>query len=257
MDNIISIGSKVVFYLDNHQGLLTVILTIAGWIFILWLGLYHSKRSLQNEARLKIYEDLMSVKSRVDKSFTLDLASKMTSYSLQRVIDDMNHFESDKKYLITSGIHQNSYMYWNIYFRGLTDLIGDSHEDILLYYTRLEMWLGVVPELKQVRDLWFTKTGELYERLWKFNQNHLAAPIEAKDGSWKENALKEIDELRTEIDIVTGYTEDLSILVHDHLLAPIFKYKKKERDLSFMNKDVEYTALTKKGIVQKKHRIKK
>lgn len=256
MDHIISIGNNVVFYLDAHQGLLTLCLTILGWFVILWLGLYHSKKSLQNEAKLKIYEDLMSVKSRVDKSFALDLASKTTSYSLQRVIGDMDHFDSDKKYLITSGIHQNSYMYWNIYFRELADLIGDSHEDVLLYYTRLEMWLGVIPELKNVRDLWFTKMSELYEKLWEFNRNYLGTPIGAKDTSWKDNALKEIDELRTEIDKVTGYTEDLSILVHDHLLTPIFKYKKKERDLSFMTKDVEYTALTKKGLIQKKHKAK-
>jgi|GEM_PF-6670872 len=257
MNDIISIGNKVVLYLDTHQGLLTVILTLLGWCVLLWLGLYHSKKSLRNEARLKIYEDLMSVKNRLDKSFSLDLATKITSYSLQRVIDDMEHFDSDKKYLITSGIHENSYMYWNLYFRELSNFIGDSNEDILLYYTRMEMWIGIIPELKEVRDLWLEKTTELYTKLWSYNQKHIATPIGAKDQSWKQNALKEIDELRTELDKVTGYTEDLNILIHDHLLAPIFKYKKKERDLSFITRDMEYIALTKKGFIQKKHRAKK
>jgi|CXWL01.1.fsa_nt_gi hypothetical protein len=253
MEQIYNIASTTVTYLDAHQGLLT----IAGWIVLLWLGLYHSKQSLKNEVRLKIYEDLLDAKNGFDKSFCIDLALKTSPFELKSVIKDMENFDADKKYLITKGIFENSYIYWNVYFRELTKVVGDSHEDLLRYYNRLERWLGVIPDLKEVRDLWFRTSSDLYKKLWNYNSTHLATPIGKKDEAWKEDALRDAEALNAEVHRFVGYTEDLNILVHDYLLSPIFKYKKRRRDLSFMEKDLEYTALTKRGFVQQKYKAKK
>lgn len=249
MGVIFDYASSTVAYLDAHNGFLTII----GWLVLLWLGLYHSKESLKNEIRLKIYEDLLDTKNAFDKSFCIDLAVKISDFELNRVIRDMENFDNNKKYLITSGIYENSYIYWNLYFRELSNMISTSHEDLLRYYNRLERWLGVIPDLKEVRDLWFKTSQELYGKLWNFNRDHLTAPINQKDKSWIDNSLKHAKDLSGEVSKFIGYTEDLNILIHDNLLSPIFKYKKKKRDLSFMEKDIEYTALTQKGFVQQKY----
>lgn len=248
-----NITGTAVDYLDKHQGPLTII----GWGILLWLGLYHSKKSLKNEVKIKIYEDLLDTKNSFDKTFCIDLALKISPYEINSVIRDMENFDADKKYLITKSIYDSSYVYWNVYLRELSKITSDSHQDLLKYYSRLERWLGVIPNLKKVRDLWFQTSSDLYEKLWKFNSTHLITPIGNKDQSWKENALKEAKELEEEVNKFIGYTEDLNILIHDYLLSPIFKYKKKKRDLSYMKNDIEYTALTKKGFVQQKHTVKK
>jgi hypothetical protein len=256
MNSILTVASSTLSDLDKHEGITITILTIIGWLVLLWLGLYHGKKALKNEAKLKVYEDLADAKNAIDQSFSITLSLKVSAFSLESVIADMKHFDEKKNYLITTGILENSYMYWNRYFRELADVISLSHADLLIYYNRLERWIGVIPGLKGMRDHWFKISGELYRKLWDFNMNHMGAPT-FKDGHpWRENAIKELTEINSEVNRFTGYTEDLNIRIHDDLLAPIFGYKKKKRDLEFMQTDVEYTELTPKGLKKRKYKVK-
>lgn len=250
--NIFSIIIDLIRYLDSHQAILTIILTFFGWLVLLFMGIYHSKKSLKNEAKLKIYEEIMNFKKKIDKSFSIDLAIKLSPHSIQAVLNDMENFENGNLNLIFGEKLEKSYLYWDRYIREIINSITNSHEDLLNYYTYLESWLGVIPNLKPVRDMWFNELKELYTKLWDFNSICISSPLGDPIG-WKESLLIKAETIISEINEFTGYTEDLNILLHDELISPIFGYKKRERDLSHVKSDISYTTLTKNGFVKKKH----
>lgn len=63
------------------SGLLNVILIAAGWIAVFYFGLRQQKVQLKNTAKIKIYEELYSLKKEVDAQ-SENLGLKLGKFSL-------------------------------------------------------------------------------------------------------------------------------------------------------------------------------
>lgn len=234
--------------IDDHQGFLLVVLTVIGWLAVFWLGLRQQRKLLQDQAKMEVYKELSILKQSLDNIFSIDLAV-FAEHTATFVFIEMDGAE---KNIYTNPRFSKPYEYWLDYTSKLGEKISRFSEEYLKFMIRVETWISIMPELKSSKGILFNELNILNNKLWE-HQRYLQSLDTTKWRTWKEDVIKKANEIGDEITVNVGYLDDFMGLIHNELLSSIFGHPIEARNLSHLNKEVVYKALTKNGIVEKTH----
>ena len=219
------------------------ILVVVGWIIVFWLGLSQQKKQLQNNAKMKIYEELYEIKKELDEC-SVGLGLKFTKFSLPFLAmswekepnANLKALEHWRKYLME--ISEESYSFSKIYSK---------------LWNHSEMWISAMPELKKAKKELFEK--QLNNLSKKISAHHIYLQnLSIKQFNWKLWNRQEIEKKHEEVNslfnaIACGYVDDYLALIHNRLVAPILGHRKKLREnFANLDKAKEYYVLTEKGL---------
>lgn len=222
---------------------LSVTLIILGWVAVFLLGLKQQRRQLQNNAKMKIYEELYNIKKELDEH-NIGLGLKLNKFSLpflemswEKGADaNLKALEHWRKYL--SGLSEDNYNFSKIYLK---------------LWNHSDMWISAIPELKKAKKELFEKQLNNLSR--KINEHHMyLQDLSIKQFYWNLWDRREIEEKHEAVSnlfnlVACGYVDDYLALIHNRLVSPILGYKKELRE-NFANLDKfeKYYILTEKGL---------
>lgn len=210
------------FLIKNN--ILSVIITVIGWVVVFILGMKQQKKHLRNTAKMKIYEEFCLLKKEIDKA-NIDLSIMLGKYGLPFL--DMS-FKKDKNNPIQA--NSNALTVWQTYVSKLGNMNSNFTETYLKLWNHSEAWIGLIPQLKIAKK-------ELFEIQLHSLSNELSKHIQylqnqsMEEFYWEKWSKEEIenksDEVRNKFDeIACGYIDDYISLIHNRLISPIFGYKK-------------------------------
>ena len=224
---------------------LTLAASVVGWFVVSGLGLRQQKQQLRNEAQMKVYEELYSLKKNIDKQgIILGLALRHNLPFLEMSFKSRNPNKVEG--------NSQALSIWLDYVSGLSGAIYEFYIAYQKRWADSEMWIAVMPQLN-------TAMNELFEvhlnNLSKELSEHMSYLQKQSTGEWYwekwnrgeiERKAKEISDLFNELAI--GFIDDYMGLIHNRLVASIFGYRKKPRE-TFANLDkvASYRILTEQG----------
>jgi len=220
--------------------IITLIFIIVGWAVIYWLNSRQQKKDLINKSKLKIYEELYSLKKKIDNE-TIKL--RVSSY-LSFTLSDVKKAEVVGK--------PSPLDLWQSYTKEISRNIDSFVSVYLEFWTSVDAWIETMPELKRAKnELLKIQTNTLMDDLLLY-RTYLSRMPSLINYKWGNLDFDQIEEkakkIREKINkIAIGYTDDFIGLVHNVLIAPIFGHEKKPRE-NFENLPEKFTILTKNGI---------
>lgn len=237
--------------------LLGVVLTIVGWIAVFWLGLWQQKKQLQNTAKMKVYEELFSLKENID-SQSEGLSLLLGTYGLPFL--NMS-FEKNPSNIVDG--NSKALKLWQDYLTKLSEATHNFTRAYLRLWVHSDMWVGTMPQIKVAKEELFTKqlrklSDELYEH-HRYLQNQSIQEFYWE--RWNKEEIEQKSEvIRSRFDeIAISYLDDYMGLIHNRLITPIFGHKKIPREgFANMDKLEKYYILTEEGlqeIVNKKPQL--
>ncbi|MBN2891618.1 MAG: hypothetical protein JXL97_07115 [Bacteroidales bacterium] len=226
-------------------GIITIVLIILGWFVVFWLGLIQQNKLLENNAKMKVYEELYELKKAIDE-VSINLGLLFNPYS----IPFLNMKYVDKS-LPSSQRNLKALEFWREYLDKISKQTYAFTGAYLKLWNHIDMWIGVIPELKRAKKEFFeihleTLTDDL-------NKHHsYLQNLSLENYRWEEWNQEDIKQKSQEISekfdrIAVAYLDDLMVEIHNSLISPILGYKKKPRE-NFANMPRRYEILTKKGI---------
>jgi len=220
--------------------IITILLIIVGWFVVFGFGLRQQKDLLKNNAKIKVYEELYKLKEIVDEEGgNLDIL--------------YNSFSIPFLGMKNAGEKSKALDLWNEYLQNLNKRIYIFTGAYLKFWTHVEKWIGVMPELKKAEEeLFVVQLRKLIRDL----NDHLdyLRNISISHYNWEEWDQKDIKERSEKISnefhqIAVAFLDDFMVEIHNSLLGPILDYKKKPRE-NFDKMPQKYKILTKDGIKQ-------
>jgi len=233
---------NVIEYLDRHQGLLTVL----GWIAVLVTGVYLHRKQVRDTAKMKVYEEISSLKETLDEMFIYLTAELNTGLSI--VFQSMDSVEKGVCY---DTRFKYPYEYWHEHTGALDDKINAFNDHYHKFWIYTDTWMSVMPELERSKKILNSKISEVENKLRAYRRSLFKLDV-TKWKEWKDDVIKQEKCMGEEVMKVVGYLDDFIGLVHNRLISPSFGYKRRERDLSHLKKEVTYSVLTEKGIEERK-----
>jgi len=241
------------FLIENKDLLIILAVTIVGWFIVFYLNLRQQKKHLQNSAKMKVYEELHNLKKDIDEAGEI-LGLSLTKFSLPFL---SMSFEKDST-AVSADL--KAIQRWNKYALDLGENIHNFVGSYLKLWNHSDMWIGVMPQIKLAKkELFEVQFKNLTDKLNK--HQHFIQDQSVKEFYWKKWDRTEIEDKTKEIStlfdqMAVGYLDDYLGLIHNRLVAPIFKYKKIPRE-NFANLDKVdyYFILTENGL--KKILVKK
>jgi len=202
---------------------------------------------LKDTASIKIYEELYSLKSEIDKK-SEEFGLLLGKYSLPFL---SMKFEMDKGVLAERNL--KALDIWNGHLRKLGDGIFNFSQSYLNLWTHSDMWSSIMPEIKIAKEELFVVqlknlSRKLHEYLDYLRERSL------KQHNWTLWDKSEIEERAEDISnlfdqIGIGYIDDYLGLIHNRLASPILGHKKKPREnFANLEKLNKYYILTEKGL---------
>jgi len=223
--------------------IITIFLIILGWLVIYLLNLKQQKKQLVDSAKLKIYEELYNLKKEIDKKVMgLSSLCSRSRYTLFTDIEYANKGIGIKK----------PFEIWQKYVSDLSRAIFSFTDAYLDFWTGVETWIEVMPELKKAKnELFNNQFNRLTDDLNKYHQYLQFLPMKI-NSRWDKLNEKEIKERAEQIGgridrIACGYVDDFIGLIHNALIASIFGRERRPRE-NFANMPQEYAILTRDGI---------
>jgi len=233
--------------LNNYPGfiaLLAVLLSILGWFVIYILNLKQQKKHLQNEYRMKIYEEITELKKNLDDR--INNLNILLCFKIKTIFEDIKNLQQGKNHLVP--LYKNETECWISYMNELNQSRNNFNDVLIDYYYIIEKWIEVFPAIKKSK-----KT--LCKDLNNLNKisGELIFDLQIKnfrgDGDFnkrKQEVIDKTESLNKLFDETMGYLWDFIIILHNELLAPVFNIYLNERDLSHIdtNVDIKYKILT-------------
>ena len=230
--------------------LITWALIIIGWFVVFYLGLKQQNKLLKNNAKMKVYEELYELKKSIDE-VSINLGLLFNPYSIPFL--EMKHVD---KSLEPSQRSLKSLEIWRKYLDKISRQTYTFTTAYLKLWNHIDMWIGVVPELKKAKKEFF----EIHLKALTddLNKHHsYLQNLSLESYNWEKWGQEDIKQKSQEISekfdkIAVAYLDDLMVEIHNSLIGPILGYKKIPRE-NFANMPRRYKILTKKGIREVEH----
>lgn len=250
--------TDLILFLERNKDLLTVllaiagvILTIIGWIAVFLLGLWQQKKQLKNTASMKVYEELYLLKKKLDERSSA-LGLQLGKYSLPFLTMS---FEKNPSNLVEE--NSKALQYWFDYTHKMSENVFEFTGAYLELWNHSDMWISVIPQVQKAKkELFEVQLKELTNKLHE-HQRYLQDQS-VKQWNWKLWNKEEIEQKSEEMvnlfnAVAIGYVDDYLGLIHNRLVSPIFKHKKKPREnFANMDKLEKYYILTEEGLKEMK-----
>jgi hypothetical protein len=225
------------------------ILTVIGWILVFMLGLKASKIQQRNAARLEIYKELYQLKLKIDKD-SVSLGLLLWEFAPPFMYMDW----AEKGSPTAEG--KKPYELWMEYNKQIISANSEFSENYQKFYSQVNMWITVMPELRDAKNILFKEFSSLSDAIWE-HVNYLREVL-TNESDWKKWNQEEIKtkakEIREKYDqVAVVYLNDFMDCVHDELIAPIFNQKKIVREDFNYKKPIVSKTLTKEGIKEIKY----
>lgn len=230
---------EIVKYLDNHQGLLTVL----GWGIIVWAGLHANKVQLRNSARLEIYKELYQLKLDIDK-ISIELSLLLWSHALPFMYMEW----AEKGSSSVNG--KSPAEIWIEHNKQIIEANHKFSEAYSKFWNANTAWNSIMPELKTSRNILFNELSKISSEISQYVNYHREQMMKHNWKEWDRSAIeKEADKVYEKfLKISNGFLNDYMDDVHDELIHPIFNVKRTRREEFNYKKPIEAETLTKDGI---------
>ena len=232
------------------SSVISITVAVIGWLIIYLLNSRQQKISLKNNAKIKIYEELIGlVKKYNEDSIKLGVSlNKFSPPFIQMKYVDRNIENVQKNY---EGIK-----IWQEYTSRVSKEISSFNTSYLEVWNYVLHWDSAVPKLKNMtKDLFWNKFGELMVDLREF-QGYLQG-LSHKEFYWEKWNREEIDlkfeEISKKFDDNSAFFDDYMTDIHNILVGKIFGHYKKKRE-NFNKLPEIYNILTPKGIKKVKNK---
>lgn len=228
-------------FINSNQGIFFILISVIGWIFVYCLNLRQQKRGLQNEYKMKIYDNLSDYKYKVDNA--LSRVSVPGIIMAKMRVDDVINFLNGKGYL--APLFKSADECWYSHMEELRTSIDLYNDSIHGFMCGLEKWKSIMPKLDKAIFILFKELNlfskELSDYLTFIQTSRLDNP---NIDNWKKVVNKNSDLIYKRVEEIGGFLWDSMNLVHNELLGQVFGNYIKERDLRHLNKKVYFRVLT-------------
>lgn len=228
-----------------------IIISIIGWFVVFHFGLRQQNELLKNNAKMKVYEELYEFKKVIDES-SINLGLLLSPYSIPFL-----SMEYVDKSLPSQQRNLKALEIWREYLEKISRQIYTFTTAYLRLWNHIDMWIGIMPELKKVKKEFFeihlkALTTDLYKH------HSYLQDLSLKTYRWEEWNQEDIKQKSKEISekfdrIAIAYLDDLMVEIHNSLVSPILGYKKIPRE-GFVNMPKKYEILTREGIKEVENR---
>jgi len=235
------ISKRILEFPNRYYGLVTIL----GWFFIFLLNSEQQKKQLQNNAKMKVYEEIYNLKKELDNvGQKLDLLlnpfcipfleMKYSDTSIRPNQINLKALEIWRKYL--GDLSEKTYLFVGAYLK---------------LWIHFKMWISAMPELSEMYKEFFEV--QLQKLTKNLNEHHkYLQDLSIKNLYWETWNQEEIREKSRKLaeefnQIAVGYLDDLMVEMHNCLIGPILESKIMHRT-DFKNLPERYKILTKDGI---------
>lgn len=235
-----------------------IVFGFAGMVMTWWivhrLNLKQQKELLRNNIKMRVYGELYELKKDIDEQ-GIDL--NFLSYSSSVKLSKMENIHITEKILDPIEKNLKSLEIWSKYVLDISQESYKFSNAYLKFWNHVDMWISIMPELEKAKkELFEIQFKELMDNLYKY-EDYLR-DLSVRNYKWKEWDKEEIkrksEKIQEEFNkIAIGYLDDFMVEIHNCLIDPIFKYKKRHRE-DFKNVPTKYEVLTKDGIKETKKR---
>lgn len=192
--------------------IIAVVLIIIGWFAVFWFNLRQQRKQLKDDAKMKIYNELWSLRKYLQESLSKSSAIIQSKPFIlmdsTAILGSVTKNEQD----IRKG-EGDAWRHWSEYLADLSSKNNNFNEIYLDFWRSIEMWIHIMPELEIAKDILFSEYSILNEKISKYYSFLQSLNVQ----KWREWNQKEIDEKSTsvwgEIMNISCYTEDMMGLI--------------------------------------------
>lgn len=230
------------------------LVTIVGWLTLTSLGIYAGKIQLRNSAKLEIYKELYSLKSKMDTE-ALNLNLSLSFHSLPFL-----QMSWTEKKIPVDGL-QNDKTAGQLWLEHVSKIEREKSKFVDSYlrlWNYINMWRAELSSLSEARDILFSELNGLCFKSIPEYTNYLNDLLLKESYDWtkwdRESIKTKSEKISDEFGrVAITYPSDFIDMTHEELIQPIFAKKRIPREDYNYPDFIVSSTLTRSGIKEVKY----